>query len=211
MNKTMKRGLTLGLSFCSFALINSQLVRAGEHPEHPTKKEHPEHPTKKHAEGSAKSSKSSSITKEELAVAIENFIKSKAADGLYEVKDDKQDKSLNLSLVRVHKERLSQVGPETYFACADLKDKDGTVYDLDFFMKGPNKDNLKVTEVSVHKQEGKERYTWHEHGGMWEKHEIKSHKMEGSGKHKHSSEKDEHPAKKHEHPAKKHEHPEHPQ
>ena len=201
MNKSTKRGLMLGLSFCSFAFINSQHVYAGEHPEHPTK-EHPE--------GSAKKRKSSSISKEELAVAIENFINSEAANGLYEINDDKQNKSLNLSLLRVHKERLSKVGPETYFACADLKDKDGTVYDLDFFMKGPNKDNLKVTEVSVHKQEGKERYTWHERGGMRTKKAMQS---EGSSKREHpkGSGKREHPSKKREGSGKR-EHPgtEHP-
>ena len=36
-------------------------------------------------------------------------------------------------------------------------------------MKGPGKDKLEVTEVSIHKEGGKERYTWYEEGGIWKK------------------------------------------
>jgi len=58
---------------------------------------------------------------------------------------------------------------DTYFACADLKNADGHMYDLDVFMSGPDKDHLAVTEVSVHKKDGKERYTWAQKGGVWKK------------------------------------------
>jgi hypothetical protein len=36
-------------------------------------------------------------------------------------------------------------------------------------MEGPDKEHLTTTEVTVHKKDGKARYTWHEEGGLWKK------------------------------------------
>jgi hypothetical protein len=36
-------------------------------------------------------------------------------------------------------------------------------------MTGPDKDHLTVTDVSVHKKDGKERYTWAKDGNIWKK------------------------------------------
>ncbi len=69
----------------------------------------------------------------------------------------------------MHKDRLSRVGKEVYFACADFRTPAGKVYDLDIFMKGPAKDRLQVTEIAIHKEQGEPRYTWHEEGGIWKK------------------------------------------
>ncbi|MGB3194940.1 MAG: hypothetical protein WBC39_06605, partial [Phycisphaerae bacterium] len=46
------------------------------------------------------------------------------------------DKELRLKLVRVHTEYLSALGPRRHFACVDLVDVSGDVYDVDFFLSG---------------------------------------------------------------------------
>ena len=141
-------------------------VATAEHPsEHP--KEHPtEHPTE-HPRAKA----ASHLSKDDLAEAITAYVAAQMASGggRYVVHDKKADRDLSLVLELVHKERLSKVGKQTYFACADFRGDDGMVYDLDFFMKGKAKDSLTFTEVSVHKQDGKARYNWFEKDGLWHK------------------------------------------
>src|SRR5437764_8043313 len=79
-----------------------------------------------------------------------------------------QRKDLALDLVKVHDDRLSSLGGNKYFACVDMKATDGMTYDIDFFMNG-QRGNMKVTETSVHKVNGKPLYNWKEEGGVWKK------------------------------------------
>ena len=136
------------------------LALAQQHPEHP--KGGDEHP---------KSRAKPSLTKDEMAEAVEAYVKSESAknNAAFVVKDTVEKKDLSLTLKLVHRERLSQIGPEKYFACADFTAADGTTYDLDIFMKGEDKDHMKTTDVTVHKKNGVERYTWHEEKGVWKK------------------------------------------
>jgi len=68
-------------------------------------------------------------------------------------------KELRLQLVRVHTEYLSNLGPNRHFACVDLADVSGDVYDVDFFLEG-EPGNMTVTETTLHKLNGKPFYTW---------------------------------------------------
>lgn len=68
-------------------------------------------------------------------------------------------KNLQLQLVRVHTEYLSNLGPSRHFACVDLADVSGDVYDVDFFLEG-SPGNMTVTETTLHKLNGKPFYTW---------------------------------------------------
>ncbi|SMG11754.1 Transglutaminase-like superfamily protein [Marivirga sericea] len=83
--------------------------------------------------------------------------KTKEADGYFHVKDD--NKELRLKLVRVHTEYLSNLGPNRHFACVDLADESGDVYDVDFFMDGKS-GAMDVTQTTVHKLNGKPFYSW---------------------------------------------------
>jgi len=67
--------------------------------------------------------------------------------------------SLKLQLVRVHTEYLSNLGPQYHFACVDLADISGDVYDVDFFLRGDPGDMV-VTETTLHKLNGKPFYSW---------------------------------------------------
>jgi len=79
-----------------------------------------------------------------------------------------QGKNLALDLIKVHDDRLSDLGGGKYFACVDMKGTDGTVYDIDFFMTG-QPGSMTVTETSVHKINGKPLYNWKEQGGVWKR------------------------------------------
>ena len=129
-------------------------------------KDHPwEHPS---------SSSTQVVTKENLARAIHCHIAIETIknDGFYLAIDDRSGDTLKLNLKKVHDDKLATLGDQTYFACADFVTPDGKVYDLDFFMVGASINDLKQTEVTVHKEEGVERYTWLEVDGVWSKVEV---------------------------------------
>ncbi|MCM4166323.1 hypothetical protein KCTC52924_03253 [Arenibacter antarcticus] len=78
-------------------------------------------------------------------------------DGYFNMTTEGND--LRLQLVRVHTEYLSNLGPQRHFACVDLADISGDVYDVDFFLEG-DPGNMTVTETTLHKLNGKPFYTW---------------------------------------------------
>ena len=127
-----------------------------EHPEHPS-----EHPT---------TVKEPKLTIGQLAISIENYIQNDITlKGGFYIYDKNNNEILDLTLMKIHKERLSNIGGDTYFACADFKASNGKVYDLDVFMAGKSQDNLDVTEINVHKENGKARYLWKNQQGIWVK------------------------------------------
>ena len=84
-----------------------------------------------------------------------------------------RDKQLRLKLVRVHTEYLSKLGPDRYFACVDLADISGDVYDVDFFLAG-KPGAMKVTETTVHKINGQPFYAWEQQSDRtWQRIPIK--------------------------------------
>ena len=95
----------------------------------------------------------------EIEQEIKNYISLKTQEnaGFFPVKDENHD--LKMKLVRVHTEYLSNLGPESHFACVDLVDEKGDVYDVDFFMEG-SPGNMFITSTSVHKLNGKPYYSW---------------------------------------------------
>src|SRR6266536_6596880 len=69
-----------------------------------------------------------SVTVDEIGAGIQKHIaeQSKASGGYFKVQFNK--KELNLELVRVHLEYLSDLGGGVHFACVDLVGTDGPVY-----------------------------------------------------------------------------------
>ena len=98
------------------------------------------------------------VTKE-IAQGIEKHIETKSAaeDGFFSLTF--KDKELRLKLVRIHIEYLASLGVNENFACVDLVDTEGDVYDVDFFLNGPPGD-MTVTETTVHKINGQPFYAW---------------------------------------------------
>ncbi len=95
----------------------------------------------------------------EIEAGIKAYIdkETELNDGFFLVKD--KEKTLRLKLVRVHTEYLSNLGPNRHFACVDLADEKGDVYDVDFFLEG-QPGSMDITETSLHKLNGKPFYTW---------------------------------------------------
>ena len=130
--------------------------------------EHPEHPTKG-AEHAKKGGTEKHVSTADISAGIKQNIQAetkKGSDGKFHVKHEGQD--LALDLIKVHDDRLQDLGAGKYFACVDMKAMDGKIYDIDFFLTGqPGK--MKVTETSVHKIDGKPLYNWKEEKGQWHK------------------------------------------
>jgi hypothetical protein len=142
------------------------LVFSQEHPEHPKKtteqpKQGGEHPKQ--------AAEAKQVSTTDISAGIKTNIDAKtkkSPDGKFHVKHEGQD--LALDLVKVHDDRLQDLGAGKYFACVDMKATDGRTYDIDFFLTGqPGK--MKVTETSVHKIDGKPLYNWKEENGKWQK------------------------------------------
>jgi hypothetical protein len=139
-------GAAIALFFTPATLVLSQ-----EHPEHPQ------------AGGAAKQ-----VSTGDISVGIKKHIniETNKTDGKFRV--NYQDQDLALNLIKVHDDRLQDLGGGQYFACVDMKGTDGKTYDIDFFLTG-EPGNMKVTETSVHKINGKPLYNWKEENGKWNK------------------------------------------
>src|SRR4029453_4630698 len=125
--------------------------------------EHPEHPEHPKAGGAKKQ-----VSTADISAGIKKNITAETnkSDGKFHVKYESQD--LVLDLIKVHDDRLQDLGGGKYFACVDMKATDGKTYDIDFFLTGqPGK--KKDTEPSVHKIDGKPLYNWKEENGTWHK------------------------------------------
>ena len=143
---------------CIFSIVSAQ-------GEHPTGSKKAEHPT---ATITPQIVQGEKITLQNLARAIESFVEADInLRGAFLVIDPRTNEVLKLNLKKVHKERLSHIGDNVYFACADFNADDGKVYDLDIFLRGTNTDELTVTEITVHKEDGQARYGWLEQDGVW--------------------------------------------
>jgi len=140
-------------------------TRAAEHPvAHPPPTIQVPASVTEHPQARAKE-----VSRADISDGIKKHIGSetkKSTDRKFHVKYGGKD--LALDLIRVHDDRLSSIGSGKYFACVDMKATDGKTYDIDFFMTG-QPSNMKVTETSVHKINGKPLYNWKEVNGIWKK------------------------------------------
>ncbi len=159
---SLRKALTVAaVLLVLFGLSTSCVLFAGEHPGQmvtPMEEEKPH------------------VTKEDVAKFAEEYVRTNSKDGVFKHLDTNTGKEMELTLDRVHKERLSPIKKDEYFVCANFKGKDGNTYDLDFFVQGTDRSNLRVdtTSIAVHKANGKENYTWNynKKKDVWEKKEI---------------------------------------
>jgi len=95
----------------------------------------------------------------DIQAGIESHIEeqTRLGDGYFKLRFGR--KELRLKLVRVHTEYLANLGSRRHFACVDLFDIGGDVYDVDFFLVG-DPGAMKTTETIVHKINGQPFYAW---------------------------------------------------
>ncbi len=150
----------------AFFLTPAAPLRAQEHPEHPKSAPAPAFPRE---QAKTEPATQKAVSMAEISAGIKKHIATetkKAIDGKFHVKH--QGKDLALDLVKVHDDRLSDLGRGKYFACVDMKATDGKTYDIDFFLTG-QPGSMKVTDTSVHKVDGKPLYNCKEENGIWKK------------------------------------------
>ena len=70
----------------------------------------------------------------DIQAGIEAHVDARVAEGGGHFHLPFESRTLKLRLVRVHTQYLSNLGPRKHFACVDLADVGGDVFDVDFFM-----------------------------------------------------------------------------
>ncbi len=109
----------------------------------------------------------------DIQAGIEGHIEEqiRLGGGYFNLPFDKGE--LRLKLVRVHTEYLANLGPRSHFACVDMADISGDVYDIDFFLAG-DPGSMVVTETTVHKINGQPYYAWEQkRDGTWHRIPVK--------------------------------------
>lgn len=99
------------------------------------------------------------VVTKDIQDAIEKHIEEQTRIGGGYFKIDFEGRKLQLKLARVHTEYLANLGPGYHFACVDMANIDGDVYDIDFFLAG-DPGQMTVTETTVHKINGQPFYVW---------------------------------------------------
>ncbi|MBT6226188.1 MAG: transglutaminase domain-containing protein [Candidatus Scalindua sp.] len=109
--------------------------------------------------GLAGTSNIPNVVTADIQAGIEHYIEeqTRLGDGFFKLQYN--EKELRLKLVRVHTEYLANLGPRYHFACVDVADIEGDLYDVDFFLAG-DPGSMTVTETTVHKINGQPFYTW---------------------------------------------------
>ena len=95
----------------------------------------------------------------DIQAAIERHIDEQVRAGGGYFRFSSGGKHFSFKLVRVHTEYLANLGPRRHFACVDLADSSGDVYDVDFFLAG-DPGAMTVTETTLHKLNGQPFYVW---------------------------------------------------
>lgn len=160
-----------------------------EHPkEHPKdekgeKKENPakgegekhEHPAKKSGEQKKKDKKKTdqpptSWNKMDVEKDLVTFINDSKAksEGLFVVKDEIGKMDRQLTLEKIHSDKIVPLPEGVSFVCADFKDANGDKVDVDFFMTPTSEGKVaSVDRIQVHKVNGNARYNYVKKNGKW--------------------------------------------
>lgn len=115
----------------------------------------------------------SNVVTADIQAGIEKYIEEKClqANGYFKLVSE--GKEYSFKLVRVHTEYLSNLGPRRHFACVDMVDTSGDVYDVDFFLFG-EPGAMTVTETILHKRNGIPFYAWEQDKkGGWKRVPVK--------------------------------------
>jgi hypothetical protein len=142
-------------------VLTAGAVYAAEHREHPGRTHAEEHP--------AEHPGTAAITPDEIAKTITGFVTadSKLKGGYFVIYDAKKKEPLALTLVRIHKDKITKLSDDLSFVCADFRTPAGKMYDLDFYVSHPEGRNMHVSEITIHKEAGVPRYNWVKEGGKW--------------------------------------------
>lgn len=89
-----------------------------------------------------------------IKISMNQYIEGQTIDGRMYLFDGQQGKLLKMELVKLH-EGIVKKG-DFYVSCADFKDQNGAVVDVDFLVR-PNEGLLITTQAIVHSFDGNKR------------------------------------------------------
>jgi len=100
--------------------------------------------------------------------AIEEYIRkdSELRGGYFLIYDWREERPVALSFHGIPRERVRPLGPNAYLACVDMFTPAGEDYNVDFFLRGADPEEMEVTNISIHAAAGCPRYEWREEGGV---------------------------------------------
>ena len=111
----------------------------------------------------------SNVLTPDIQAGIEQYIEDQTSTGGGYFQFSSDGKEYLFKLVRVHTEYLANLGPRSHFACVDLVDTTGDVYDVDFFLAG-DPGAMTVAETTLHKLNGIPFYAWkQDQKGVWKR------------------------------------------
>ena len=92
--------------------------------------------------------------------AVNEYVATKAKDGVLVLKDDKTGEQRTLDFVEIHRP-LRRIEGGSYFACSDFREHGSTdkFYDIDFWLTEKDGE-LAVTEARIHKEPKNEDGVW---------------------------------------------------
>jgi hypothetical protein len=157
----MKKRMGYLIPLAVLLLLAVALVSSNWAAEHPGKAV--EHPGKA-VEKKPAEPLGPAITADSVKKAIQSHAEAeaKAHGGVFEIKDDKLNKTWKLKLDKIHDpvRMFEKDGKTIYFSCSDFKSVEGNdVLDIDFWMV-PSLHDLKVIDTKIHKVNGEARYTY---------------------------------------------------
>ena len=121
------------------------------------------------AKGPDNTASVSNVVTPDIQAGIEKYIEDQTRAGGGYFKFSSDGKEYLFKLVRVHTEYLANLGLHSHFACVDLVDTKGDVYDVDFFLAG-DPGVMTVTEITLHKLNGIPFYAWKQNRkGVWKR------------------------------------------
>lgn len=109
------------------------------------------------------------IITDQIADGIQQHIdrETEKGEGYFQFASDGQD--YRFKLVKIHKEYLARLSSDRHFACVDLVDEKGDVYDVDFFLDG-KPGEMEVSSTALHKLNGIPYYSWEQlEDGTWKR------------------------------------------
>jgi|GEM_PF-5527954 len=112
------------------------------------------------------------ITRDDLAGAVERYIQreSEIQNGHFLFFDRETNQPVALTFQNVQKDTIERLSEDRYTATAVMKNQAGEEVLLDIAMKYLGNDQLKVTEVTRHREGGEPpEFVWDEEQGNWKK------------------------------------------
>ena len=149
----MMRHPRVGLAILAVVLFGLLTLLPGSAQEHPRSSpaEHPGLPAAR-------------STNSDVHQAVRDYVKKRTSKGVFELRDPKSKRTRQLVLVKLHP--ATRVSGGNYFVCGDFTDKNRDRIDLDFDVASCEK-SWAVSQVLVHKVNGKSRIGYKQGKGQW--------------------------------------------